>query len=161
MISPTLGAGLCRPDQPTYTAKKNRQGLARYGIDRKCANCKYAIVTPRTSVTISGDRKCANQTRLCAHFDHSPCDSKDVPNFILGYIVFVFKSLTSVRHPSYRRNNLTSNGIHIRVSRARLPDHISSHVEELRAKQRDSPGLSSERIDKYLDRLDTPCRRMH
>lgn len=63
-------------------------------------------------------------------------------------------STASVRLPSYRRNNLNSNNIHIRDSRARLPDHISSHVERLR-KQRDSPDLSSEQIDGYLDRLDT------
>lgn len=64
-------------------------------------------------------------------------------------------STSSVRHPSYRQNNLDLNGIHIRDSRAPLPDHISSHVEALRAKQRDSPDLSSEQIDGYLDRLDT------
>ncbi|KAH8889896.1 hypothetical protein GQ53DRAFT_766357 [Thozetella sp. PMI_491] len=62
-------------------------------------------------------------------------------------------STASVRHPSYRQNNLTSNGIHVRHDRARLPDHISSHVEELRAKQRDSPSPTSEQIDGYLDEL--------
>ncbi|KAJ2898903.1 uncharacterized protein MKZ38_003587 [Zalerion maritima] len=64
-------------------------------------------------------------------------------------------STASVHHPSYRRNNLNSNNIYIRDSRARLPDYISSHVQGLRAKQRDSPDLLSEQIDGYLDRLDT------
>ncbi|KAH7175910.1 hypothetical protein EDB81DRAFT_874733 [Dactylonectria macrodidyma] len=63
-------------------------------------------------------------------------------------------STASVRHPSYRENNLTLNNIDVRNSRARLPDHISIHTEGLRV-ERDSPGLSSEQIDEYLDSLDT------
>ena len=63
-------------------------------------------------------------------------------------------STGSVRHPSYRRNNLTSNNIHIRHDRTRLPDYLSSRVEELRV-ERDSPGLSAEQIDAYLDGLGT------
>lgn len=66
-------------------------------------------------------------------------------------------STASVRHPSYRQNNMASNGIHILDSRASLPNHISGHVEGLRA-ERDSPGPSSEQMDGYLDRLDTLAR---
>lgn len=66
-------------------------------------------------------------------------------------------STASVRHPSYRQNNLASNGIFVRDSRTRLPDHISDHVEELRA-ERDWPGPPSEQMDGYLDRLDTLAR---
>ncbi|KAH8889921.1 hypothetical protein GQ53DRAFT_184525 [Thozetella sp. PMI_491] len=62
-------------------------------------------------------------------------------------------STASVRHPSYRRNNLTSNGIHIRLADTQLPDHISSHVEGLRA-ERDSPGPTSQQIDGYIHGLE-------
>jgi len=61
-------------------------------------------------------------------------------------------STASVRHPSYRQNNLTSNGIYVRHDRSQLPDYISRRVEELRA-ERDSPGPSSDQIDGYLDEL--------
>lgn len=63
-------------------------------------------------------------------------------------------STACVRHPSYRQNNLTSNGIYVRHDRTQLPDYISSRVEELRA-ERDSPGPSSQQIDGYLDELGT------
>ncbi|KAH8902627.1 hypothetical protein BR93DRAFT_987812 [Coniochaeta sp. PMI_546] len=59
----------------------------------------------------------------------------------------------SVRHPSYRRNNLTSNGSYVRHADTQLPDYISSHVEELRA-ERDSPGPSSQQIDGYIHGLE-------
>jgi len=62
------------------------------------------------------------------------------------------------------QNNLNMNGIHVRDSRTRLPNHISSHVEVLRAERDFSPGLSSEQIDGYLDRLDTlasGCKEAH
>jgi hypothetical protein len=59
----------------------------------------------------------------------------------------------SVRHPSYRRNNLNSNNIDIRHANIQLPGHISSHVETLRA-ERDSPSPSSEQINGYLDRME-------
>jgi hypothetical protein len=56
-------------------------------------------------------------------------------------------STASVRHPSYRRNNLNSNSIHIRDSGDQLPDYISSNIEKLQAKL-DSPDPSSEqRLD--------------
>ncbi len=63
-------------------------------------------------------------------------------------------STASVRHPSYRENNLNTNGFHIQSARTRLPDHLSGHLERLRA-ERDSPGPSSEEIDGYLDGLET------
>ncbi|RMZ82764.1 hypothetical protein DV738_g1667, partial [Chaetothyriales sp. CBS 135597] len=63
-------------------------------------------------------------------------------------------STASVRHPSYRQNNLTSNGIYVRHDRTQLPDYISGQVETLRA-ERDSPSPSSEQIDGYLDELGT------
>ncbi|KAI1808846.1 hypothetical protein F4811DRAFT_558909 [Daldinia bambusicola] len=62
-------------------------------------------------------------------------------------------STTSVRHPSYRRNNLTSNGIYIRHTATQLPDYISSHVKGLRA-ERDSPSPSSQQIDGYSHGLE-------
>jgi hypothetical protein len=68
-------------------------------------------------------------------------------------------STASVRHPSYRRNNLTSNNIHIRDSGNQLPNYVSSRVEKLRVK-RDSPGPSSEQMAGYsasLDRLARGC----
>ncbi|CAJ2510568.1 Uu.00g095370.m01.CDS01 [Anthostomella pinea] len=61
-------------------------------------------------------------------------------------------STASVRHPSYRQNNLNSNGIDIRHANTQLPGHISSHVETLRA-ERDSPS-PSEQISGYLDRME-------
>jgi len=62
-------------------------------------------------------------------------------------------STASARHPYYRQNNLKLNKIQVRPARSQLPDYISDHVEELRAEQ-DSPGLSDEQIDTYLDELD-------
>ncbi|KAK3379027.1 hypothetical protein B0T24DRAFT_144293 [Lasiosphaeria ovina] len=62
-------------------------------------------------------------------------------------------STASVRHPSYRQNNLNSNNIDIRHANTQLPGHISSHVETLRA-ERDSPSPSSEQINGYLDRME-------
>ncbi|TPX14894.1 uncharacterized protein E0L32_005003 [Thyridium curvatum] len=67
-------------------------------------------------------------------------------------------STARVRHPSYRQNNLGSNGVYVRDSRNQLPDHVSCHVETLRTKKRDSPGPSSEQIDGYLDGLDSLAR---
>lgn len=63
-------------------------------------------------------------------------------------------STASVRHPSYRQNNLFANGIEILHAHTRLPDYISSHVEGTRA-ERDSPGPSAEQIDGYLHGLET------
>ncbi|KAK0613145.1 hypothetical protein B0T17DRAFT_511485 [Bombardia bombarda] len=62
-------------------------------------------------------------------------------------------STASVRHPSYRQNNLNSNNIDIRHANTQLPDYISSYVEGLRA-ERDSPSPSSEQINGYLDRME-------
>jgi hypothetical protein len=62
-------------------------------------------------------------------------------------------STASVRHPSYRRNNLNSNSIQVRHADAQLPNHISSHLEGLRAK-RDSPDPSPEQIRGYLHELE-------
>lgn len=62
-------------------------------------------------------------------------------------------STASVRHPSYRQNNLASNSIDIRHANTQLPDYISSHVDGLRA-ERDSPSPSSEQINGYLDRME-------
>ena len=62
-------------------------------------------------------------------------------------------STASVRHPSYRRNNLNSNNIHVRHADTQLPDYISSHVEGLRA-ERDSPGPSSQEICGYIHGLE-------
>ncbi|KAK0655345.1 hypothetical protein B0T16DRAFT_451044 [Cercophora newfieldiana] len=62
-------------------------------------------------------------------------------------------STASVRHPSYRHNNLNSNKIHIRDASAQLPDYLSSHLEGVRA-ERDSPGPSSEQIRGYLHGLE-------
>lgn len=63
----------------------------------------------------------------------------------------------SVRHPSYRRNNLNSNGIHIRDADIQLPTHVSSHLEGLRAK-RDSPDPSPEQIRGYIHELEILAR---
>ena len=62
-------------------------------------------------------------------------------------------STAGVRHPSYRQNNLNSNGIDIRHANTQLPGHVSSHVETLRA-ERDSASPSSEQINGYLDRME-------
>ncbi|KAI1149631.1 hypothetical protein F4825DRAFT_468843 [Nemania diffusa] len=69
-------------------------------------------------------------------------------------------STASVRHPSYRQNNLSSNGIRIRDSGHQLPDYISSHIETLRTKQGNSPDLSREQMAGYsasLDMLERGC----
>ncbi|KAH9983639.1 hypothetical protein F4779DRAFT_632581 [Xylariaceae sp. FL0662B] len=63
-------------------------------------------------------------------------------------------STASVRHPSYRRNNLYSNNIDIRHANTRLPSYISSHIIGISAK-RDSPDPSSEQIDRYFSTLET------
>lgn len=68
-------------------------------------------------------------------------------------------STASVRYPSYRRNNLNSNNIHIRDSGDQLPAYISSNVERLQAK-RDSPDPTAEQMARYstsLDRLARGC----
>lgn len=62
-------------------------------------------------------------------------------------------STASVRHPSYRQNNLNSNNIDIRHANIQLPGYISSHIETLRT-ERDSPSPSSEQINGYLDRME-------
>jgi hypothetical protein len=59
----------------------------------------------------------------------------------------------SVRHPSYRENNLGPNGVCIRSSLAKLPDHISCHFERLRVDW-DLPTPADEQIDEYLHKLD-------
>ncbi|KAF1960523.1 hypothetical protein CC80DRAFT_513381 [Byssothecium circinans] len=60
----------------------------------------------------------------------------------------------SVRHPSYRQNNLNSNGLDVQHARTQLPAHISSHLDGLQ-EDRGSPGLPSDQIDGFLDKLET------
>ncbi|KAI0403527.1 hypothetical protein F4802DRAFT_292129 [Xylaria palmicola] len=64
-------------------------------------------------------------------------------------------STASVRHPSYRRNNLYSNGVDVRPANTQLPGCVSSHVVETLRAERDSPGPSPEQVDGYIDRLET------
>ncbi|KAK3936592.1 hypothetical protein QBC46DRAFT_452634 [Diplogelasinospora grovesii] len=66
-------------------------------------------------------------------------------------------SSTGVRTPSYRRNNLYSNGINVRHARSQLSDHNSCYVKGSRA-ERGSPSPPPEQIDRYLNRLKTLIR---
>jgi hypothetical protein len=66
-------------------------------------------------------------------------------------------STASVRHPTYRQNDLNSNGIDIRDARIQLLNHLASHLERLQA-ERDSPGPSSQQVNGYLDGLDILAR---
>lgn len=63
-------------------------------------------------------------------------------------------STADVHHPSYRRNNLYSNGVDVLPANTQFPSYISDHlVGTLRAK-RDSPGLKSEEINEYTAKLE-------
>jgi hypothetical protein len=70
---------------------------------------------------------------------------------------FMASSIGSVHNPQYRRNNLGFNHIYILDANSPPPDTISGHNDLIRA-QRDSPGLSSEELDKAMHRVDILAR---
>lgn len=57
-----------------------------------------------------------------------------------------------VQNPSYRRNNLDFNGVHIPTASDELPDHIIPHVTRLET-DRHSPELPPEELRKHMHRL--------
>lgn len=61
----------------------------------------------------------------------------------------------NVRQPSYRWENLLATGIQIRTAHTELPDHVSRHVDGLRARERESPGPSPEETKEHVAAVNT------
>lgn len=62
-------------------------------------------------------------------------------------------STASVRNPRYRQNNLRFNHIHVRYATSPLPDILSGYIDSIRT-PRDSPGLSSDELNRAMYQVD-------